>query len=60
MIHRVVGTGRVVPEPDQLGVHLIDRRKRAVAVLNDVGGAEVVVGGEEGSDSKAPSCGWAG
>jgi hypothetical protein len=60
VIHRVASTDGVVPQPDQLDVHRCDRRNWAVAVLNDVGVAEVVVGGEEGSHGKAPLCDWAG
>ncbi|WP_276259982.1 hypothetical protein [Haloglomus litoreum] len=44
---RVVGADDLVMAPEEGVVHLAGRRERAVAVLDDVGVPEVVVGGDE-------------
>ena len=46
VVDHVIDANSLVPQPDQRGIHLVSRRKWAVAVTDDVGVAEVVVSRE--------------
>jgi hypothetical protein len=46
VVDHVIGANGLVPQPDQRSIHLLSRRKWAVAVTDDVGVAEVVVSRE--------------